>query len=626
MKTEYGWTGRLLRVDLTHEEWSIEKTERLAKKFIGGTGFGYKILWDEITPEVGALDPDNRLIFATGPLTGTLAPTSGRFEIISKSARSYPRETVTRSGIGGFWGPELKFAGYDALIVQGRSDSWTNLWIHNDSIEFRDAGEHLSQDAYSTQIRLRKELDQQAKVLCIGPAGENLSRLAIILSETSFASGRSGFGAVMGSKRLKAIAVRGTKPLSVYDPERLVEVTKEAMNLTKNDPRREWTTRILTLKERDDFINRYRKKNMGCFGCPLQCFAHLDVPDVGQSAAHCIDYYYYPAATHYYGETFERDRAVCEGYVLANRLGLDTFEFWQMVKFLKDVYEEGLIEADPDLPLDRIGSREFLRRLLELIARREGIGDLLAEGCARAADRIRDGWEFCSKYFPAYGSAAHADIRNNPGIALQWALDSRCPIIDQHNYVRLSTSLRDDPQPHTLSDEQAKNLSRKAYGSEIAVDRSTFQHKPEAVIYEQNRSGVKNSLVLCDWVFPLVSSYATEDRVGDTSLESRLLEAVTGRALSEDELDKIGERIWNLARAIMVTEGRTRDQDTIHESYFVERNGQRGVAKEDFEGAKTKYYRLRGWNEETGRPTRWKLDELGLQDVAAGLEKHGLLG
>ncbi len=622
MKTEYGWTGKLLRVDLTRKEWSIEKTDELAERFIGGVGFGYKILWDEIAPEVGAFDPENRLVFATGPLTGTLAPTSGRLEIVSKSPRSYPGETVTRSGIGGFWGPELKYAGYDALIVQGRSDGWVNLSICDDSIGFRDAEEYMGMDTYSTQLRLRRDLGQQVKVMCIGPAGERLSRLAIVLSETTFSAGRSGFGAVMGSKRLKAIAVRGTNPLRIFDPSRLIEVTREARVLLRNDPRREWTTRARVW----EFINRYRKKNMGCFGCPVQCFAHLEVPGVGQSAAHCIDYYYYSAATRYYGETLERDQAVCEGYILANRLGLDAYEFSQMVGFLRDLHEKGLIEADPGLPLDRIGSREFIRKLIELIARREGIGDLFAEGCARAADRIHDGWESCSRYFPAYGSAAHGDARSDPGIALQWALDSRDPIIDQHNYLRLSTSLMEDPPPYKLSDEIAKNLARRTYGSEVAVDRSTFERKPEAVIYEQNRSGVKDVLILCDWVFPMVSSYATPDRVGDTSLESRLLEAVTGHDLTEEGLDGVGERIWNLARSIMITEGRTREEDTLQESYFVELNGLKGISKEDFEEAKTRYYRLRGWDEETGRPTREKLDEIGLRDVAIDLEKRGFLG
>lgn len=160
-------------------------------------------------PKVSAFDPANRLVFAAGPLTGTLAPGSGRMELVAVSPRSYPRETVTRSGMGGFWGAELKFAGYDALAVEGKSEGWLNLWIHDDRVEFLDAGGYVGEDTYATQVRLRKELGERVRVVCIGPAGERLSRLAVILSETSFASGRSGFGAVMGSKKLKAIAVRG---------------------------------------------------------------------------------------------------------------------------------------------------------------------------------------------------------------------------------------------------------------------------------------------------------------------------------------------------------------------------------------------------------------------------------
>jgi len=215
----HGWTGRILRVDLTERKSFVEPSERYVERFIGGIGIGLRVFWEEVGPEVGAFDPDNRLVFAPGPLTGTLAPASGRFEIVSKSPHNYPRETVTRSGVGGFWGPELKYAGYDALIVQGQADDWVSLWIYNDQVIFRSAKEYVGEDTYSTQTKLRKELDPRAKILCIGPAGENLSRLAVILSETSFVSGKSGFGGVMVSKKLKAIAVRGTQSLNIADPD-----------------------------------------------------------------------------------------------------------------------------------------------------------------------------------------------------------------------------------------------------------------------------------------------------------------------------------------------------------------------------------------------------------------------
>ena len=247
MKTEYGWAGKILRVDLTGRRYWTEPTEKYAERFIGGIGIGYKIFWDEVGDEVGAFDGENRLVFAPGPLTGTLAPASGRMELVSKSPRSYPKETVTRSGMGGFWGSELKYAGYDALVLEGKSESWVNLYIHDEGVEFREAEGYVGQDTYTTQINLRKELDPQCRIVCIGPAGERLSRLAVIISETSFASGRSGFGAVMGSKRVKAVAVRGTKPLKIYDPKRLTEVSRRVREMSAEHTARERTVLILNL-------------------------------------------------------------------------------------------------------------------------------------------------------------------------------------------------------------------------------------------------------------------------------------------------------------------------------------------------------------------------------------------
>ena len=621
MKTDYGWAGKILRVDLTERRHWTEPTAKYAERFIGGIGIGYKVFWDEVGAEVGAFDAENRLVFAPGPLTGTLAPASGRMELVSKSPRSYPKETVTRSGMGGFWGSELKYAGYDALIVQGQSESWVNLYIHDDGVEFREAKAYVGQDTYTTQINLRKELDPRCRIVCIGPAGERLSRLAVILSETSFASGRSGFGAVMGAKRLKAVAVRGTKPLKIFDPKRLIEVSRRVRELSAEHTARERTTLILNLKEREEYINEYRKKNVACFGCPVHCFAHLSVPDAGQSATHCINYFYHAPATQYYGPSLERDQAVADGFILANKLGLDTFEFWHMINFLKDLTKAGYQEIESELPMDKVGSREFIQLLLQRIALRQGIGDLLAEGCARVAERFPKGWDIGGRYFPAYGAAAHGPLRKGRGVALMWALDSRGPVIDQHSYIRLSVSYLNEPLPYTLAPEKAKAISRKVYGSEEAIDHSTFDFKPEAILHTQDRSAVINVLVLCDWVYPSFHSYVTQDRLGDTSLESQLLEAVTHYSLTEKELNRVGERVWNLSRAIMVKEGRTRREDTFHESFFQEEAGEKAVPKEDFEKAKTKYYQLRGWDEETGWPTRKKLEELELFDVARGLFK-----
>ncbi len=386
---------------------------------------------------------------------------------------------------------------------------------------------------------------------------------------------------------------------------------------------REWTTRNLNQKEREAFANKYRKKNTGCFGCPLQCFAHLRIPGAGESAVHCSNYYYYPKATRYYGESLERDQAVSEAYVLANRLGLDTYEHRRMLDFLEDLYRAGLLKPGPELPLDRMGSRDFIRKFLENNAMRRGAGEILSEGCVRAADHIHGAREHVPRYFPAHGSAAHGteQMREYSVLALMWALDSRDPFIDHHAYLKLAVTDQTRPEPYRLPHEDARVISRRTLGSEKAVDHSTFEHKPEAIIYAQNRAAVINLLVLCDWIYPVLSSPGTEDRMGDTSFESRLLSAATGTEWAEEELNRIGERVWNVARAIMVREGRTRDQDTLHESYFREVRGLKAIPRLDFEEAKTIYYRLRGWDENTGWPTKKALNQLGLPEVAEGLTK-----
>jgi aldehyde:ferredoxin oxidoreductase len=614
--------GRLLRVNLTERKWAVEPLGPLSKNFIGGIGIGSKIFFEEVDPQAGGLDPENKIILATGPLTGTLAPGAGRFEIVSRSPRTYPKETFTRSGVGGFWGPELKFAGYDVLVVEGKADKLLNLCIYNDNVEFREATDYQGADTYSTQLRLRKEFDPSAKILCIGPAGENLSRMAIILSETGFTAGKSGFGAVMGSKNLKSIAVRGTNSLKIYDWERLYKVSNRARSLAANNPMREWTSiGIIPLEDQLNYLNRYRKKNISCFGCPTQCFAYLEIPEAGECQAHCINYFYAPAAFAFYGKTVEADRAIGDSIVLANRLGVDTYELYALLPFLKDAYDAGYL-TDESIPLNRYGSRGFIKTFLEDIAYRKGIGSLLSEGGPRFADNIRNGWEIAGKYYPAHGSPIHEDLKQYAGLALMWATDSRDPIVDHHSYRKISITFKNYPPSQRYTDEQLNRISEKLFGNATAIDQSTFRDKAQAIIYSQNRSAVINLLVVCDWIYPFFYSNATEDRMGDTSLESQLLSAATGYEISEKELDKIGERVWNLMRAIMVTEGRTRENDTLTNFHFKTKKGEEALSFCDFEEAKTEYYRRRGWDEGTGWPTIEKLRELGLSDVAQRLSDY----
>ena len=631
-----GWAGRILRINVNDQSNNVIPTDVYSEKLLGGLGIAARIAWDEITPDTGAFDIDNKLIFATGPLTGTLAPGSGRMEVIGKSPRTFPREIVTRSGMGGHWGVELKRAGYDVLILEGQADSPLYVYIDGENIEFHDAADLWGMDTYSTQIRLKEKHGAQAQVICIGPAGENKSRIATIISETGFSSGKSGFGAVMGAKKVKSIVVNGKGgQIRVAHPGRLINLSAHYCELLGYNPMREWTVGYCPPDYHQRFFKKYRKGNASCFGCTLQCFAFIQVPGLDPSQVHCINYYYMKPAYDFYGETLEGDQAIWQSVLLCNKLGLCTFEMAGLVPWLQDLFNAGLLdEQKSGLPLSKVGSREFIEALLQNIAHREGIGDILAKGAPRAAGILPDAWPLYEKYYPAHGQTEHNSVRDYPAVALLWALDSRDPMIDHHAYRHLSVSRQRWPEPHGLSLEKAKAISEKIFGSKTAIDHQTYEEKSKVVAYCQNRSAVINSLVLCDFLFPIFISQSREDRIGDTAAESKLLSAVTGMDIGERELDGIGERIWNILRAIMVREGRTKMEDTLHPSYFRkiddkyhdERAGQsvaiissdhtQPIRQDAFEEAKAGYYDTRGWDPETGWPTRKTLLDLDLKDIS----------
>ncbi|MCW4021250.1 MAG: aldehyde:ferredoxin oxidoreductase, partial [Candidatus Bathyarchaeota archaeon] len=219
----YGWIGKILQVDLTGHRVSKLDTKKYAEAFIGGRGVAARIAWEELPPNVDAFDPENRLIFMTGPLTGTLAPTcGGRMVVCGAAPQAYPTTHYTRSNMGGFWGAELKYAGYDGVVVYGQADEHVYIWVDNGKVEIVDAKDLWGLDTFETQEALFERHGRGTRVVCIGPAGENLVRIAVIHSEIENAAGQGGFGAVMGSKNLKAIAVRGAGEVAIARPKEFV--------------------------------------------------------------------------------------------------------------------------------------------------------------------------------------------------------------------------------------------------------------------------------------------------------------------------------------------------------------------------------------------------------------------
>jgi aldehyde:ferredoxin oxidoreductase len=627
----FGWVGRILRIDLTSERIWSEDTGRYSRDYIGGVGIVARILWNEVPPGVRPFDPENKLIFMTGPLTGTAAPSSSRVIIGSKSPSLHPIEHSTRSSVGGDWGPELKYAGYDGLVIEGRAERPVYVSILDGEAEIRSASGLWGLGAFAAQREIARQLGRDVETLCIGPAGENLSRIATIQTQTGRASGHSGFGGVMGSKNLKAIAVWGTGGVGVADPEGFLEACEYARSIMVPHPMGGgagglgWT-RALPDGRLLRFFSKHRRRYFSCHSCPAACDGFCSVPGVGSGSEKCDGWFYRDYAYDYYGDGSEEgDGAFFYATLAANDLGVDCFELVSMIPWLARMRDRGLIDdGGIGLPLGRIGSREFAEALLRAIALKEGPGRILSEGSARAAEALGVGArELYEALWFAYGQNQHDDVRSYPIVALLWAFDSRDPMIDTHAIRHLVVTRLLWPEPFGLKERERDAICERIFGSADVADHSTYRGKARAAVICQHYSRAFSTLALCDWTVPIFSSPSARDHMGDPTVMNRLLSAATGLEYGLGDLLLIGERIYNLERAQLVREGRRRGSDALYEYWFSNPDPSgKVIPREEFERAKDEFYAIRGWDPETGIPRPEKLRELGLGDVADEMEKY----
>ncbi|MGO9314209.1 MAG: aldehyde ferredoxin oxidoreductase N-terminal domain-containing protein [Syntrophobacteraceae bacterium] len=664
-----GWVGKILRVDLTSGKISESSTFDYVPKFLGGRGLGAKICWDEVPPEVGAFDPENRLIFATGPLQGTLAPSSGRLMVVGKSPQTGPTESFVRSGVGGHFAPELKWAGYDALIIQGKAAKPVYLLITDHKAQILDASGLWGLDTYQTQQKLWELHGSKTRAMVIGKAGETKSRIASILTDTGNASSQGGFGGVMGAKNLKAIAIRGTGSVTVARPKELMEITHDIHRLfsrksLKSDPfqpeEKDFKYNVwgggygrggLTLLPGElldlcnDPSSGYTQTPNGCFSCPVACHSRLKGPDITPGAALCVRSYMYLESMIDPDKGY--NKVTWQAAKLADLLGINSWELMAIIPWLADCYGEKLIsEKETGLPLDEIGSWKFISVLLEKMANREGFGDILADGGIRAAAQLGGKAEKLSwMYYPRAGK--FGGYREHwaylggfpsgyavPTLALMWVLDNRDAMVS-HAYISMlwGAAFTIDQNALTAVPEKIfpilKPVMKAVYGSEEAAeffqpDGKSLNWKWAAPVVKryQEHSILKDSYIVCDILFPFLFNANTSDHVGDTTLESRLYSAVTGDEMSEQESYRKGEMLCALERAIAARDGRTRGDDIFNDLYFEREDaGGRKYLREDLERAKSDFYKLMQWDVESGVPTRSTLERLGLKDVAKGLGK-----
>lgn len=629
----YGWCGKILKVDLSSEAITEIDTRPYADRFLGGRGIATRLYWEYVPAAVGAFDPENYLIFMTGPLTATGVQGASRFEIVGKSPMLLP-EGFCYGNMGGYWGPALKRAGFDGLVVSGKANRPVYLFISDGKARFEDAGDLHHEGVEQVGAYLKQKHGKKTHFVTTGPAGMNLCRTANLMTDNE-GSATGGFGAVLGAKNLKAIAVIGTQSPRVSDPAAL----KELNRLT------------IKLNQRDTSFNPYppdqisRTGKASCFQCGLDCIMRSTFRTRSNKTAvrKCqAIFVYFPWVMGRPGEPAE---TALDATGLCNNLSLCTMEMANVVQWISAGYQAGFLsDSQTGLEIDTLGGWEFFENLCNMIAYRKGFGDILAEGLLRAGETLgMEARQLFANEVAGVGDGATYSAREYPMNGLLYAFEPRQPIAMLHEVSRIIgmwVMNLQYPGSTPVSADVYRAAAAKFWRHDKAWDLNTHEGKAMAATCIIDRTYVKDSLGLCDSCWPLMFSHHTEDKVGDATLEARTFNAVTGKNLDEDALLKFGETIFNQQRAILLREGwDPKNDDTIADFNFTDpvqtvfmntdvlvpgegdtvlsRKGQT-LDREAFQEMRDEFYRLRGWDPETGYPGAEKLQELGLEDILEG--------
>jgi aldehyde:ferredoxin oxidoreductase len=635
---KFGYAGNILKVDLSNNTITKLPSEDYTVRFLGGRGVAAKLFWDMVPPWVKAFDPENCLICVNGLTAGFNGLAGNRWQVCAQSPLGEP-QAFSYSNFGGRWGTILKYAGYDGLVVQGKANWPVYILITNERVEIRDASQLWGKSTFEVCALLKAELGEKISILTIGQAAENRVSFATLLTDDG-ASGSGGLGGVMGSKLLKAIVVNGNnRPEAAY--------TEELRNLTvRIKQMRERTYAVATPWAVPDVTRPHI-----CYGCGLGCARQTYIFKGKRYKSFCqaAGVYVQPEENKPPGENQRLATRLCDAY------GLDTAVMMGMVQWLKACYQEGLLdEKESGLPLSRIGGAEFIETLTRKIAYREGFGDILARGTIEAAESIGEKAKaLLSRYVATKGSETKDyDPRLIPISVLLYATEPRRPIQQLHEpsillMMWLKWKRGDEDGFFTSSDFY--KAAELFWGDPIAADFTTYEGKPLAAKMIQDRTYAKESMILCDFKWPMTWAFYPGGHVGDPTLESRIFSAITGNEIDEAGLNRLGERILNLQRAIMLRQGwRGRQDDRVLDYYYQEPLNENDVyftpecevmgpngkavsrlgatlKETEVEKMKTEYYALRGWDTASGFLTKNGLVSLGLSDIASDLAGRGLL-
>jgi aldehyde:ferredoxin oxidoreductase len=607
-----GYMGKILRIDLTKKTYRAEEvSEKTVELYIGGSGLGARILYDETTPETDPLGPENPLIFAVGPLTGTRVFNSNRFEVVTRSPLT---GIYAEANCGGYWGEAFKKCGYDAMVVEGASKKPVYLYLDGKGVKFEDASGLWGKETFETERFFEDKYGKDMEAAVIGPAGENLVRIANIVTDATHgrSAGRCGVGAVMGSKKLKAVVAHGKMEVPVADEEGIKEQMKFHAPLMKKDIALainnygtaagvEYCEEIGNLPVKNWYQGPWpegAKKISGqamaktilvdryhCGRCVMNCGRTVTVADGPYKGVPIGGPEYETIGLLGSNLLVDDLPAIAKSNELCNRLGLDTISTGGVIGFAMEAYERGLVKKKDLGGLELTwGNARAVHEMIEMIARRKGFGDVLADGVRRAAEKV--------------GGIAHEFAVHVKGLEPP-AHDPRAKMTVA---VGFATSNRGACHLQAFTHDFEEGAAIKDLGSPQLTDRFTPEGKAENVVNMQHLMSMFDSLTCCK--FALFGGITVKPLAD-------FLSHVTGWSFDERDFMRTGERIYNLKRLFNVRLGVSRKDDTLHPRYLFHKRGGGTNVLPQMERMLSEYYELRGWDE-FGIPTREKLKELGI--------------
>jgi len=587
-----GYAGKILRVDLSKKEANVRKLpEEMCREYIGGKGFGAEILFEEVEPKADPYSPTNLLIFATGPVNGLMLSGAAKFCAVFKS----PLTGIWgESQCGGYFGPQLKYAGYDMIIIQGKSRTPVYITIENENVEIRDATHLWGKDTFETEEIIKKDHDEGFQVLSIGPAGENLVRYACISHAKGRQFGRCGVGAEMGFKRLKAVAVLGSGSLENAKPEKLDEIRRELndrirerlkslteygtpaimalTNTTGTLPTRYWTQGEFEGFEEvnaETMKKKLVKRSRACYACTVAC-GKISKVEAGPCAGTEVEGPEYETLFAL-GSLCGNDnlKSIAKANEICDRLGMDTISAGNVLAFAMECYEKGIITKEDTGGIElTFGNHEAIITALRKIAYREGFGNILAEGVKKASEIIGKGSEKFAVHVKGLEPPGY-DPRGLKGVALAYAVSCRGACHLRHMAYR-------------------PNLTGSHPFREGRIDRLSYEGQAEMVKEQEDFYTLIDSMVLCKFVcLPTIGPILWDEL-------TKLYSIITGIEVGRMELVTAAERINNLVRVFNLREGIGRKDDVLPERFVKEPLKGQVVEKEKLDKMLDQYYKLRG--------------------------------